>query len=117
VATTPPHHCKKRRFRRIAAAAVVLLVLLAVVAGLVYELSLPSVADAQARVAAIVQTHHGELGRLPVPTRLAASAVAVEDDRFYSNVAVNLSYGLGRAALAAARQRRCRREHHRAAVS
>jgi membrane peptidoglycan carboxypeptidase len=84
---------------------VVLLMLLAVVllAGLAYELSLPSVADARARVAAIVQTHDGKLGRLPVPTKLAAAAVAVEDDRFYSNVAVNLFYGLGRAALGAAR--------------
>jgi len=103
MATRPRHRRKKWR-RRIAVAVAVLLILLAValLAGLAYEMSQPSVADAQARVAAIVQTHHGELGRLPVPARLAAAAVAVEDDRFYSNVAVNLFYGLGRAALAAA---------------
>lgn len=103
-ATRRQQHSKKWR-RRITVAVVVLLVLLALVllAGLVYELSLPGVADAQARVAVIVQTHHGELGSLPVPTKLADAAVAVEDDRFYSNVAVNLFYGLGRATLAAAR--------------
>jgi membrane peptidoglycan carboxypeptidase len=91
--------------RRIAVALIVLLMLLvvALLAGLVYELSLPSVAHAQARVAAIAQTHHGEIGGLPVPARLATAAVAVEDDRFYSNVAVNLLYGLGRAAVATLR--------------
>ena len=91
--------------RRIAVALIVLLMLLlvALLAGLVYELSLPSVARAHARVAAIAQTHHGEIGGLPVPARLATAAVAVEDDRFYSNVAVNLLYGLGRAAVATLR--------------
>lgn len=86
-------------------AAVAVLVTLAVIvlAGLVYEATLPSVGNAQVRVAAVVREHHGELGALPVPVRLAAAVVAVEDKHFYSNVAVNVPYGVARAALGALR--------------
>jgi membrane peptidoglycan carboxypeptidase len=70
-------------------------------AGFGYELSLPSVARAQAGVDAIVRAHHGELGSLPLPSKLSAAVVAVEDKHFYSNVFVDVSDGAARAALAA----------------
>jgi membrane peptidoglycan carboxypeptidase len=80
---------------------VIVVVLLALVmSGFGYELSLPSVSDAQARVVAIVRRHDGELGRLPLPTKLAEAVVAVEDEHFYSNVFVNVLEGAGRGALA-----------------
>ena len=65
-----------------------------------YELRLPSVADAPARTVAIVTANHGSLGRLPLPAKLAAAVVAVEDRRFYGNAFVNVFYGAARAALA-----------------
>jgi len=71
-----------------------------VLAGLGYELSLPSVANAPARVATIVRTHRAQLGGLPVPTKLGEAVVAVEDEHFYSNVLVNVFDGAARAALA-----------------
>ncbi len=72
-----------------------------VLCGLGYELSLPGVADAPARLASIVKAHGGEMGRLPVPTRLGEAIVAVEDEHFYSNVLVNILDGAARAALTA----------------
>ena len=83
--------------------ALLVLLVVGLAAGVGYELALPSVASAQAKVAAIVQAHHGQIGALPVPAKLGAAAVAVEDDRFYANVAVNVLYGIGRAALATLR--------------
>jgi penicillin-binding protein 1A len=74
-----------------------------VLAGLGYELSLPSVADAPAQVAAIVRAHGGELGHPPLPTKLAEAEVAVEDEHFYSNVLVDVFDGAARAALTALR--------------
>jgi len=65
-----------------------------------YELALPNVNDAPARVAAIVRSHDGSLGRLPVPTKLAEAVVAVEDEHFYSNVFLNVFDGAARAAVA-----------------
>ena len=73
--------------------------------GLGYELALPNVGNAEARVAAIVRDHHGELARLPLPTKLAQAVVAVEDEHFYSNVFINVLDGMGRAALASVRRR------------
>ena len=68
-----------------------------------YEVGLPSVADAGARVAAIVREHHGQMGGLPLPAKLAAAVVATEDEHFYSNVVVDVLAGMGRAALATLR--------------
>ena len=82
-----------------------LLVVVLVVAGAGYELALPSVNNAEQRVAAVVRAHNGELGRLPLPTKLAEAVVAVEDEHFYSNVFVNVVDGMGRAALASIRRR------------
>ena len=81
----------------VAAAALVL----AAGAGLLYLRSLPSVADAPVRVAATLLKHHSAPGRPPVPEKLAAAVVSVEDEHFYSNTFVNVASGVGRAALAA----------------
>ncbi|MDA8039419.1 MAG: transglycosylase domain-containing protein [Actinomycetota bacterium] len=84
-------------------AVTVLLVALVVSAG-AYELTLPSVAGAEARVAAIVHTHGGELAPLPLPVKLSEAVVAVEDEHFYANVFVNVFDGAARAALATLRR-------------
>ena len=80
--------------------AVVTLGVVVALAGVGYELALPSVANAPARVAAIVRANHGVIGPLPVPARLGAAVVAVEDEHFYSNVFLNVFDGAARAALA-----------------
>ncbi len=89
--------------RRLVRVVVALLgiVLALVLAGLGYELSLPSVADAPTQVATIVRVHGGELGHLPLPTKLAEAEVAVEDEHFYSNVLLDVFDGAARAALTA----------------
>jgi penicillin-binding protein 1A len=69
-------------------------------AGLGYELSLPAVGNAEALSAALVTSHQGEVGGLPVPTRLGNAVIAVEDEHFYSIPVVNVLAGVGRAALA-----------------
>ena len=79
---------------------VVLMILALLAAGFGYLESLPGVGDAQARVRSILIAHHGVPSGLPPPARLAAAVVAVEDQHFYSNFAVNILDGAGRAALA-----------------
>jgi hypothetical protein len=74
-------------------------------AGLGFELALPGVGDARARVAAIVRAHHGDMGALPLPAKLTAAMVAVEDEHFYSNVFVNVFDGSVRAGFAMLRRR------------
>lgn len=98
---------RRRWARRLTSAfmATAVAVLALGLAGVGYELALPSVSDAPARVAAIVHAHHGQLARLPLPGKLARSLVAVEDEHFYSNVAVNVLDGAGRAALASMKAR------------
>jgi membrane peptidoglycan carboxypeptidase len=99
----PADRRRRRKWkRRLSWASLVigLLILGLAVTGLGYELALPSVSNAGARVAAIVREHHGELGRPPLPTRLAEAVVAVEDEHFYSNVFVNVFDGAARAGLA-----------------
>lgn len=65
-----------------------------------YVFSLRSVADAQKRVHRILAAHHGLYGGLPLPTKLSDAVVSVEDEHFYSNFAINVLDGIGRAALA-----------------
>ena len=92
-----------RRIRRPLAQTVValaVLVVAALAAGAIYVATLPSVADAPARVERIVAAHGGTLGRLPVPRRLGDAMVAVEDEHFYDNFLVNVIDGAGRATLA-----------------
>ena len=78
----------------------VLVVMGLVVVAVGYELALPGVSAAPQMTAAIVRSHHGELGGLPLPEKLAASVIAVEDEHFYTNVFVNVLYGAARAAVA-----------------
>jgi len=93
---------RRWRSRLVRAVLVVLGLFVAVaLAGFGYELSLPSVANAPASVAAIVRAHGGKLGNLPLPTKLAEAEVAVEDEHFYSNVLLNIFDGAARAALTA----------------
>lgn len=70
-------------------------------AGAGYLLTLRGVGDAPARVAQTLMAHGQPAADLPAPAKLAASVVAVEDEHFYDNVAVNVLAGAGRAALAA----------------
>lgn len=80
------------------------LAVLLVLTGVAYELALPGVADAAARVTAIDEAHHGTAAGLPLPHKLAEAIVCVEDEHFYSNVFVNVAEGAGRAALATLRR-------------
>ncbi len=89
----------RRRLLRVVLSLFGLLVALAA-ASFGYELSLPGVGDAPAKVAAIVHSHHGRLATLPLPKKLAKAIVAVEDEHFYSNVFVNVFDGAARAAVA-----------------
>src|SRR5271166_18806 len=77
------------------------MILALLAAGAGFLASLPGVGDAQARVRAILIAHHGVLSTSPPPARLGAAVVAVEDEHFYSNFAVDILNGAGRAALAA----------------
>ena len=79
-------------------------ILVAGVAGGIYLHSLSGVGDAEARVGAILASHGGTPGAMPPPARLGAAVVAVEDENFYSNVAVDILKGAGRAALAVVQQ-------------
>lgn len=82
-----------------------LLVVVAVTAAVGFELALPGVEHAAAKVAAILRAHHGVPGRLPLPSRLAASAVAAEDGHFYTNVFLNVFDGAARAAVSSLERR------------
>ena len=75
------------------------IVVLGIAAG-IYLYSLPGVGDAEARAGAILAAHAGTPGAMPPPARLSKAVVAVEDENFYSNVAVDILAGAGRAALA-----------------
>jgi penicillin-binding protein 1A len=80
------------------------LLLALVLSAVGYVLSLPSVSDAPARVTALLESHHGQQGHLPLPTKLADAIVAVEDEHFYSNVFVNVFDGAANAGVTAIRQ-------------
>jgi membrane carboxypeptidase/penicillin-binding protein PbpC len=70
------------------------------IVGGIYLASQPGVGDAGARVRAILAAHGGTPGAMPSPARLGEAIVAVEDENFYSNMAVDILDGAGRAALA-----------------
>lgn len=93
----------RRRWRRylvrVILSAVALILALAMV-GAGYELALPSVANAPARVAAILSAHKGESAGRRLPPKLAEAIVSVEDEHFYSNFIINAAEGAGRAAVA-----------------
>ena len=101
-APAPPRTRRRPRSRLVRVVAVLLAVMAAFVfSGLGYELSLPSVSDAPALVAAIVKAHGGEIGHLPLPAKLGEAVVAVEDEHFFANVMVNIVDGAARGALTA----------------
>src|SRR6266704_2285048 len=66
------------------------LAVVALLAGVALLGSLPGVGDAQTRVAAILREHRARPVGLPLPTRVASSVVAVEDQRFYTHHGVDL---------------------------
>jgi penicillin-binding protein 1A len=80
-------------------------ILVVVLAGVSFELALPSVSNAPSRVMAILRSHHGTMDGLPLPVKLADAVVAVEDEHFYSNVFLNVFDGAARAGLATLRRR------------
>ncbi len=84
---------------RVSLLAAALIFTLAVV-GTGYELALPGVTNAPARVAAILSAHKGEMAGRLLPAKLAEAIVSVEDEHFYSNIIINVAEGAGRAALA-----------------
>ncbi|HVA91861.1 MAG TPA: biosynthetic peptidoglycan transglycosylase, partial [Chloroflexota bacterium] len=75
---------------------VVGLIVLLTVGGVCFLARLPDVGDAEARVAALLRAHHGIDSGLAIPTRLAQSIVAVEDERFYAHHGIDM-LGLLRA--------------------
>lgn len=76
------------------------LLLLFAAAGYVYLLTLPGVGDAEQRVERILREHGGTPVSLPLPARLAAATVSVEDENLYSSAFVDVLKGAGRAVLA-----------------
>ena len=100
--TTGPRRLRKWVLRGAACIAAAIVVL--GVAGGIYLYSLPRVGDAEARVGAILAAHGGTPGAIPPPARLGEAVVAVEDENFYSNVAVDIVKGAGRAAFAVLQQ-------------
>lgn len=85
----PPRHGRLRRFVRVSVVVCLLGMLVGALAGWAYLSSLPSVADAPQRVAAIVQAHHGVETSAP-PEKIGQAVVAVEDQRFYSNHGIDV---------------------------
>jgi membrane peptidoglycan carboxypeptidase len=83
----------RHRGRRVALVTLLVaacMVMAAMIAAAVVLAAVPGVGDAQARVAAILREHGGRSVGLPVPNRIAASVVAVEDRRFYAHHGVDL---------------------------
>jgi penicillin-binding protein 1A len=93
-------HRKVRKWALRSAVCLGASVLVLGIAGAIYLTSLPGVGDAEARVRAILAAHGGTPGAMPPPARLGKAVVAVEDENFYSNVALDVLDGAGRAALA-----------------
>jgi penicillin-binding protein 1A len=75
-------------------------IVVAAIGGGIYLHALPGVGDAEARVRTILTSHSSTPGAMPPPHRLGEAIVAVEDENFYSNVAVDILKGAGRAGLA-----------------
>ncbi|HTW07533.1 MAG TPA: hypothetical protein VME46_08485 [Acidimicrobiales bacterium] len=65
-----------------------------------YEIALPGVGDAPARVAAVLRSHDEVASGLPLPAKLSDAVVAGEDEHFYSNPFLNVFDGAARGTLA-----------------
>lgn len=87
---------RRRRFFRRLTLFVLISGLTVVLVGRAYLTSLPSVGDAQARVAMLLAAHQGVDSGMPAPRRIAEAAVAVEDRRFYLHHGID-TLGLVRA--------------------
>ena len=90
--TTPPRRSRRVILRAVRALLLVsmLTALLGAVVGWAFLASLPSVADAQQRVDAILSAHHGVGVGVPPPQKVGQAIVAVEDQRFYSNHGIDV---------------------------
>ena len=77
-----------RRLRRLLAIVIALGVLGTVMSAGVLLIT-PSVADAPALAQALARAHHAPYPGPPVPKRFAASLVATEDHRFYSEAGID----------------------------
>jgi penicillin-binding protein 1A len=86
-----------RRVRRFLAMVLALTLLGAVMLGGLLLVT-PSVANAPQLTRALARAHHAAYPGPPVPRRFAASLVATEDHRFYSEVGVD-PFALARVAL------------------
>lgn len=85
----PPRRVRLRRFVRVSLIVCLLGMLVSALAGWAYLSSLPSVSDAPQRVAAILQAHHGVETSVP-PQKVGQAAIAVEDQRFYTNHGIDV---------------------------
>jgi membrane peptidoglycan carboxypeptidase len=92
---------RTRRRHRLPAPAIfaILAVLGLAVGGIAYLSRLPGIGNAETRVHSILAEHHGVLSG-STPAKLAEAVVAVEDENFYKNFAIDILDGAGRAALA-----------------
>ena len=79
---------RRRLLRAATLAAGGVLIALAIGASVLYA-SLPTVADAPARVQAIIRAHGGVQVSLPTRARVVRATVAIEDRRFFSHGAVD----------------------------
>jgi membrane peptidoglycan carboxypeptidase len=94
----PAGESRRRRLLRAAALATVgVLVALAIGASILYT-SLPTVADAPARVRAIIRTHGGVQVALSRQARVERATVAIEDRRFFDHGALD-PVALGRVVV------------------
>jgi membrane peptidoglycan carboxypeptidase len=80
---------------RLLVVAIALLAACAAAAGCLYA-TLPSVGDADQRVAAELRAHHETLSAGPLPQRVATAVVAVEDERYWHHGAID-PIAIGRA--------------------
>jgi membrane peptidoglycan carboxypeptidase len=91
---------RPRRFRRILRRTVVLLIALILLALVAFGALLavtPSVGNARQLAKAQAAAHHAVYPGPPVPARFAASLVATEDHRFYSEPGIDV-FAIGRVA-------------------
>ncbi len=87
-----------RRLRRAAAVAVVAAMMGVIVSGALLVVT-PSVGNAQRLARAQGRAHHAVYPGPPVPARFAASLVATEDHRFYSEPGID-PFAIGRVIVA-----------------
>lgn len=86
----------RRRWLRIVEIVLLAIVVFLIAAAFIAYRAAPSVDDAEKRAKLILIHHVGRDAGLPVPSRVAAATVAIEDRRFYDHGALDVR-GLGRA--------------------